>query len=67
MQCAHMHIDLRQLNGIAVVIRTCAYNVKRELRGVLPGVPLYLVIHRYIFIFITRYILYITHTHIRVH
>jgi len=39
-----MHIDLQQLNGIAVVvIRTCAYNVKRELRGVLPGVSLYLV------------------------
>lgn len=50
----HMHIDLQQLNGIAVVIRTCAYNVKRELRGVLPDVPLSCVCVC-IYIFITSY------------
>lgn len=68
----HMHIDLQQLNCIAVVIRTCAYNVKRELRGVLPDVPLStLFIHIYIYIHIYNKLyyttLYIRHIHARTH
>jgi hypothetical protein len=53
----HMHIDLQQLNGIAVVIRTCAYNVKRELRGVLPDVLLSCVC---VYIYIYNKLYYIT-------
>jgi len=67
----HMHIDLQQLNCIAVVIRTCAYNVKRELRGVLPDVPLpclYIYIYiLYIYNKLYYITLYIRHIHAHTH
>jgi len=64
----YMHIDLQQLNCIAVVIRTCAYNVKRELRGVLPDVPLpCLYIYIYIYNKLYYITLYIRHIHAHTH